>query len=1375
MHQSATENNPLRINKFIHFDTLMFAKRIVYSITLTIASLLAVGAMAQPRSMLRYEQRTGSKGQVCFELGAWRLRNVVSDGQSYQTIDMNATGLTERKGWAELPYVNACLQLGAQTQATARIVECDYDEIDLQHPLLPSRGVIYRSQNPDTIPYRIAPESMLSSQYPETAYELGEPFTFRNERGINLRIYPFCYNAKQQKLRIYRRIVVEIAQRTSTAAVNPLKHANAATAQNVGMYKSMFLNYTNASKSRALPVNREYGDILVIATQRDSAAIMPYVQWKREKGFGVTITIVPTGSYVTEIIRNAYNSNRNLMFVQLVGDWGDIKGNTHSSAPADPSNGCVDGNDNYPDIAIGRFSCSSPEELTAQVNKTINYERNPDDSNWYATAIGIASNEGGANNGDNSESDITHIERIWQYKLQPAGYTTYHKLYQGQTSTSVATLTAAIEEGASIINYTGHGSSSSFLTTGFSTKNAKNLNNGSKLPIIFATACVVGRLSDPTCFAEAWLRNPNGGAVGTFMSSINQPWAPPMRGQDYFNDLLTGGYDYTINPGEGISTDERRTLLGSIHINGIALMLSDYGSSGVATSRTWNLFGDASLQVRTARPAMLVSSDQVIWIGLPFRTTLTANGQPVANAQVCASQNGRYISGYTNANGEVELNTSEFEEGKALLVATAFNTTTIYQEVDVRQIDGAFIRAMGINLNHDGQLMPGRNAQAKIMLKNIGQSTSEPANISITSQSDLLEVRGTASIGAIAPGETVEAEGFELLPDVSIADEQYLPLRVTATANEEWTSSIIVTAHKPQLQYVKAIWLERLGESSTMQVQIEVANTGSHSADNVEVQISTGSELVTGIDPVMPIATLAPQEHRVVTFTVHLADWLTADDAIPFDVQITSGMFSSSGTFVLSNTCVVKFDLFGSKEYNDGWHNNYLHIHIPNIIDTSITLTETMGYTNSFAIPLPMGMPVTVSYLNTGLFADEHAYTVAYNDGMQIAHTDAGKAKNSQFTFICLCSCNAEPPTPPSAPEVQLTHQLDTDLYTAQIAWENTAPSALYNIYCNNMPLTTPTSDTAYVHNNMAAEALYSYSVSTITCRGESPRSISTLVSTKECRAPANIEYNYKFVSSSEQHILLLRWNKSSASDISYTVFRNDTLIAHNITTNEYRDTVYAGHLHYRIRSNCDDVASSYSNNIELTIRPCSWPTEITAKAVYSPQHKGTVVRLDWTGEPNQIFRVLRNQVVIAQHLSNTTFIDTTAIVGETYKYKVQAQCGAMEIDAALYQSTSLSSDTYTITVEEQTEESQISSVQQNTLQNLKVYPNPTRNTLWIEAETALVHIALFNMLGEQLRNQRLSPSHRHSIDLGGLPQGFYLLRVQSANGHSRSVRVAVE
>ena len=64
-----------------------------------------------------------------------------------------------------------------------------------------------------------------------------------------------------------------------------------------------------------------------------------------------------------------------------------------------------------------------------------------------------------------------------------------------------------------------------------------------------------------------------GGSVMFLGATISQPWQPPMRGQDYFADILIGGYDYTAHPGQsGINTTEGRTSLGSIVFNGLVLI-----------------------------------------------------------------------------------------------------------------------------------------------------------------------------------------------------------------------------------------------------------------------------------------------------------------------------------------------------------------------------------------------------------------------------------------------------------------------------------------------------------------------------------------------------------------------------------------------------------------------------------------------------------------------------------------------------------------------------------------------------------------------------------------------------------------------------------
>jgi hypothetical protein len=108
----------------------------------------------------------------------------------------------------------------------------------------------------------------------------------------------------------------------------------------------------------------------------------------------------------------------------------------------------------------------------------------------------------------------------------------------------------------------------------------------------------VGEFHTGTCFGEAWLRKSGGGAVATLMSTISQPWNPPMVGQDYCNDLLTGGYNYGTNPGNGTSTSAGKNYLGEIIQNAFCLALAESSdASSLNTFATWTLFGDAALRV----------------------------------------------------------------------------------------------------------------------------------------------------------------------------------------------------------------------------------------------------------------------------------------------------------------------------------------------------------------------------------------------------------------------------------------------------------------------------------------------------------------------------------------------------------------------------------------------------------------------------------------------------------------------------------------------------------------------------------------------------------------------------------------------------------
>ncbi|HET7818497.1 MAG TPA: C25 family cysteine peptidase, partial [Bacteroidia bacterium] len=254
-------------------------------------------------------------------------------------------------------------------------------------------------------------------------------------------------------------------------------------------------------------------------------------------------------------------------------------------------------------------------------------------------------------------------------------------------SASASTVSSAVNGGLSLINYCGHGANNQFVTSGFSTSNVNSLTNGDKLPFIFSVACVNGEFHTTTCFAEAWLRKVNGGAVATIMSTINQPWVEPMIAQDYMNDLLTGGYTYQNNttaPGKGTNTDHGKTHFGSITFNGECLMLAELNNtSSQETIQTWTIFGDPSLQVRTDEAKPLVVSNANVTAG-SYVTNISVNGAPFANALVSIWDGANQpFSALTDANGNVTISHTLATGTNATLTVTGFNLIPFIKTVAI--------------------------------------------------------------------------------------------------------------------------------------------------------------------------------------------------------------------------------------------------------------------------------------------------------------------------------------------------------------------------------------------------------------------------------------------------------------------------------------------------------------------------------------------------------------------------------------------------------------------------------------------------------------------------------------------------------------------
>lgn len=614
-------------------------------------------------------QQTGDITSIHYSINDFSLTPVDIDNKQYVTVSIHSEPTSLIAGTPALPSIARSIIIPSQATMALHVTAASYE--DYENILVaPSKGNLLRTVNPEDVPYEFGAIYNQDTWYPSTLAQLEEPYYLRDFQGQVVRIFPFQYNPVQGILRFYHDITVEVAPSNKITS-NSLNQQAVTTIDSdfLTIYQNHFINY-NAAKYD--PVS-EQGNMLVITYDAFYTAMIPFVEWKNLKGIPtemVNVSSIGNAAAIKTYIADYYTAH-GLTFVLLVGDAAQVPTYSLSGVYSDPSYGYIVGSDHYADLFVGRFSAENLAQAATQANRTIDYESNPQiDAEWYAKGVGIASSQG---IGDDDEYDYEHIRNIRSLLLNFT-YTIVDELYDGSqggadapgnpTPTMVA---ASLNEGRSIINYCGHGSSTSWGSSGFSNTNIYALTNDNMLPFIVSVACSNGAFVSGTCFGEAWLRaTHNGqpiGAIGAYMSTVSQSWDPPMEAQDEFNNILIGLYP-----------ENQKTTYGALCFHGAMSMIDDYGSNGEYEADAWTVFGDPSVQVRTNVPSVMeVIHDSFISNGAE---TFEVEVVGLPNALCAISIEGELLgNGYTDQTGHatIQFFTPLGVSGEVQLMVTGFN------------------------------------------------------------------------------------------------------------------------------------------------------------------------------------------------------------------------------------------------------------------------------------------------------------------------------------------------------------------------------------------------------------------------------------------------------------------------------------------------------------------------------------------------------------------------------------------------------------------------------------------------------------------------------------------------------------------------------
>ncbi len=577
------------------------------------------------------------------------------NGIQYQDFSAVSKVVTNEKDAPAMPVFSESLSLPLEGKVTYTIENDGYEEYD-NIQVLPSKGSIKRNVNPSSLPYVFGSIYAQNAFYPGKLADVSQPFIFRDTRGVTTSIYPYQYNPVTRKLRVYKNVRVRVTTDTSTAGSNEKKvTANHTTGVFNTMYKNLYLNAMQYS-----PIAEE-GDMLIITPENYAATLQPFVNWKIEKGIRTTlVTLNQTGSTPESIksyIQTFYNANPNLVYVQLVGDHQNLPTYSYGISGAqeqlwsDSYYGQIEGDDYFPELLVGRFS-GNVTDVQTMVNRTLEYETNPATGDWMTKAIGIGSDEG-QGYGDDGEPDWQHLRNIGSLLLAD-GYTTVHEFYDGSQgendlsgSPTPAMISAAINQGAGLLNYTGHGWTEGVSTGNYTSTNVNALTNTGTYPFVVSVACNNGTFVGETSICEAFTRvkyqGTPAGAIASCGSSILMAWAEPMQTQDEMAELITRSDSQNI-----------KTSLGGLFYNGQVSMLESYNQSITAEEvmQTWVFFGDPSTIFRNKTTFAITANhaDYISSSGGNLEITSPING-----ALVAITQNNQIIAISEIANGVASI------------------------------------------------------------------------------------------------------------------------------------------------------------------------------------------------------------------------------------------------------------------------------------------------------------------------------------------------------------------------------------------------------------------------------------------------------------------------------------------------------------------------------------------------------------------------------------------------------------------------------------------------------------------------------------------------------------------------------------------------
>ncbi len=644
------------------------------------------------------------------------------DGYDVVEIDSDRSFLDGIEGEPFLPVVTANVLLPAGAEVVDVYTKVEQEtEIEGKFLIMPTQKLVPVSANKKTD--FVLPNSKVyksASRQRQNAVEAGARKIMRGHYLAPVRVHPVDYIPAEGKLILRNKIRIYVeytVDKQNIVNYRKEKKDNVFTR----MLSDSVLN-TSAMSSYDEQLGRDFEieestdfvvmgaptnvvQYLIITPAHMVDEFQPLADWKTKKGVPaeiVSITTInanytgPTLQYRIKSCIRDYALNKGTIWVVLGADrdyipeqacYSRVGEEVIYDIPADlyysdidvlnwdgNGNGIAgeldDGVDMGPDVFVGRISVKQEAEVTNVVNKILAYEKNCPSGLADSMLLGGARLWGYIGGVSDAEAKS---ERMWNNYIKPPWWGSRYRFYDTNTdfpggasyNVNPTNINARINAGCNLFHMICHGSETSWGVEGssYTTSHVASLYSPGVYTNIATIACLSNAFDRfiGNCLGEAFLKQPNGGAV-SYIGSSRYGWdysgtaypGPSLQyNQTFYNYLFSQQYGSNIGKVFALAKASKLPIFGYDAMHWLQYSL--------------NLLGDPEMPLYTSGPSQLSASHpSTICPGLQNFVVSSYPG-----AKVCLyKDNEIYITGSVNGMGKFETQINPLPGGVMYVTVT---------------------------------------------------------------------------------------------------------------------------------------------------------------------------------------------------------------------------------------------------------------------------------------------------------------------------------------------------------------------------------------------------------------------------------------------------------------------------------------------------------------------------------------------------------------------------------------------------------------------------------------------------------------------------------------------------------------------------------